>query len=902
MSDKDLNRGILDLPLEVQSSILKHTSTADLIALSLVSKHLRNLAAKELYRSFHIVFPDDNDTLNDSPIDSLASGLDSFVTSDYDYSQHLQEIILEPLNGSQKGELAYRSYLHDTSCGKFMNTLLLLTLRKAKALESFRWDIRVKLSGQIFTELHRIEALQHLHVRMQAENSINVPATNPNPTSSTNYNPSTFGFPPALVPSQSSLTSTKAKQNEGKGRTLIVDGTSQTLSGFKNLKSLAVLDIDTLDYLSEIRDCIHNSSSTLSSLRLSFSELLASRTRKPAVEIPVEDDESEPEDEFGQLTALPVTAPDNVSNAFFLKGMTVTEERKAQEAALAKIFSTESSTSKGGADSPSQNADEPEGGPEEKSEMSSPLKMFVALMQQSAKAMAEHKFEDMQKLVQETIEKGSQVYLKSLKRESESSDKSGTTSNTEGNNGESSKAGSGHTEDNSAEEVNGENSESLVTADPLEETVTDEGESQDQPGLFDESATETRVSKSKDIVDPDDIDIEEPELVVDLEFVEGIIAETETDIEPVSMEVQEHQASEVVDELINSETLPARGVSDQKFEQTPEHIKTNEKGKSTEIDAPVVNTNKGMSEYIRKTRGLALENLSLYLIPLKSSVISKAIDIRVLRRITLLNVGFQTSFWSMVARENRIYPLPLHEIYTDNVTITFLDCIGKLAKITELCLLERASRTKVDPADSKKRISIGQIRRLALKKHAPTLKVLSIHQESIPHQLTPFAWDLDAKTALLLCRKAKGLEELAAAFDVSVMHILNQNLSGLKNLRALHAIEFRSDDTCQLVRSEFRKFTVDSIAHNPDCELEYLALKNSITRIYRRIKENPPKARLPKVHLGKNTEPAIDSDSEDEVVLGESGFGLKVGSCDGFEFQDVRDVRIFEKDVVWRRL
>ncbi|KAF7871728.1 hypothetical protein EAF04_003835 [Stromatinia cepivora] len=894
MSDKDLNNGILDLPSEVQSDILKHMSTTDLLALSLVSKHLRNLAAKELYRSFHIVFPDDNDTLNDPSIDSLAAGLDTFVTSDYDYSQHLKEIILEALNGSQKGELAYHPYLYDTSCGKFMNTLLLLTLRKAKALETFQWDIRVKLSGQIFKELHRIEALQHFHVRMQAESSIHVPPNNPNPTSSTNYNPSTFGFPPGFVPSQSSLTSTKSKQNGGKGRTPIVDGTSQTISGFKNLKSLAVLDIDTLDCLSEIRDCIQNSSTTLSSLKLSFSELLASRTRKPAVEIPVEeDDESEAEDEFGQLIALPITASDTVPDAFVLS----TEEKKAQEAALAKIFSIESSTSKGGTDSPSQKADD---GPEEKTEKSTPLKMFVALMQQSAKAMAEHKFEDMQKLVQKTIEKGSEVYLKSLKRESESSDKSGT-SNTEGNNGESNKAESSNASDNNAEEVNGKNSESPIVADLIDETVMDEGESQDQPGLFDESTTGTRVSKSKEIVDPDDIDVEEPELVVDLEFVEGITTETETDFEPVPMEVQGHQTSKVVDELINSEPIPARGVSAEKLEQTLEQVKTNEKGKSTEIEALVANTNKEMSEYIRKTRGLALESLSLYLIPLKNSVISKAIDIRVLRRITLLSVGFQTPFWSMVARENKIDPLPLHEIYTDNVTLTFLDCIGKLAKVTELCILERASRTKVDPADSKKRVSIEQIRRLALKKHAPTLKVLSIHQESLPHQLTPFAWDLNAKTAVLLCRKAKGLEELAAAFGVSVMHILNQNLSGLKNLRVLHAIEFRSEDTCQLVRSEFRKFTIDSIAHNPDCELEYLALRNSTIRIYR-LEENPPKARIPKVHLGKNTEPAINSDSEDEGMFGESGVGLKVEGLDGFRLQDVQDVRIFEKDVVWKRL
>lgn len=107
-----------------------------MLQLSVVSKHFRDLAAKELYRTFHIVFPDPEE--EDPMIDSLASGLDTFVTSDYDYSKYLRHVILEPLDGSLKGQLAYRSYLHDTSCGQFMNTLLLLTLRKAKALEAFK--------------------------------------------------------------------------------------------------------------------------------------------------------------------------------------------------------------------------------------------------------------------------------------------------------------------------------------------------------------------------------------------------------------------------------------------------------------------------------------------------------------------------------------------------------------------------------------------------------------------------------------------------------------------------------------------------------------------------------------------------------------------------------------------
>lgn len=117
---------------------LLQVSPSDLIALSLVCHKLRHLAASQLYRNFHIVFPDEDDPSYESPIDGLAGGLDTFVTSDYNYARFLKEIVLDTLSGGDKGEHAYRHYLYDVSCGKFMNTLFLLTLRKAKALEKFR--------------------------------------------------------------------------------------------------------------------------------------------------------------------------------------------------------------------------------------------------------------------------------------------------------------------------------------------------------------------------------------------------------------------------------------------------------------------------------------------------------------------------------------------------------------------------------------------------------------------------------------------------------------------------------------------------------------------------------------------------------------------------------------------
>ncbi len=118
---------------------LQKCSQSDLVCLALVSKHFHELAAAQLYRHFHIVFPGDDDAGYDSPIDSLAGGLDTFVTSDYNYCKHLKDLSLDTLTAGYKAEDVYKAYQYSLSCGKFMNTLLLLTLRKATSLETFRY-------------------------------------------------------------------------------------------------------------------------------------------------------------------------------------------------------------------------------------------------------------------------------------------------------------------------------------------------------------------------------------------------------------------------------------------------------------------------------------------------------------------------------------------------------------------------------------------------------------------------------------------------------------------------------------------------------------------------------------------------------------------------------------------
>lgn len=99
---------------------------------------MRTLAAGQLYRNFHIVFPDDDDLSFESPIDGLAGGLDTLTTSDYNYAHHLKDLSMDTLSGGDKGEQSYQSYLYSSSCGKFLNTLLLLTLRRSRCLEAFK--------------------------------------------------------------------------------------------------------------------------------------------------------------------------------------------------------------------------------------------------------------------------------------------------------------------------------------------------------------------------------------------------------------------------------------------------------------------------------------------------------------------------------------------------------------------------------------------------------------------------------------------------------------------------------------------------------------------------------------------------------------------------------------------
>ncbi|KAK0641543.1 hypothetical protein B0T16DRAFT_335473 [Cercophora newfieldiana] len=992
---------LMSLPREVQKEIVGHCSQCDLICLALVSKHCRELAAAQLYRNFHIVFPDEDDPAFDSPIDGLAGGLDTFVTSDYDYAKHLRDLSLDTLSGGDKAELAYKPYLFNVSCGKFMNTLLLLTLRKAKSLESFRWNIRVELSRPVYQALHRIETISNVHIRLQSGPSLyEMPpplpyhASHPTPATSSmaplqHMSPMNPGPPPPqsfMVPPPNSLfyvpTSTapppplpKPATRAKTPKKTALSKEPPTLSGFKKLKSLAVLDIDTLDVVTELKTCVRNSAGTLTKLKLSFSDILANQARKPPPE--TDPDDSDPDDEF---QVVPVPGPgggynDDVSGP--ARAFRAQEEKKSQESVLGRIFDVEPYIVK---KAPKKQR-EKEKETKEEATLNPGVEFINAIKVVSGKIMRDlhgtGDFTASQQEILATIEHAARKYVASEEAKSRDSNSQGQVGGQSSSDASSSQA---------APET---------PAAPVEEaSATDAAPNESSTSLFGQPAA-TKAKETQKDIDPDDIDIVAPEEQLVDEPAEATVSETPSSVVETSGSVasttalpnatatteaatpasEPSESGEVA--LPNGASLPGvdkavstLGVQKNNFKTLAEKLELFEsrsisvlktiqelqafdsidhasriaelekemadihrdireiKKEMDTVEAEIDDAEKQIrvtadaesaeahsqrvSEYLRTTRGLALQSLSIYLIPVRASVLSRAIDFRVLKRITLLNVGPQAPIWAHLQKENKESPLPLRKIFTDNVSQIFLTFVSQLEELHEFFILERDVKYKPESFAPKTNTTIDQIRRLVLKKHMPTLKRLMIKNNS------DTAWDVNEKAVLLICRQGKELQELACNMGIRVV-----NLSGLINLRALHIIQLRNDDTCVWVMRETKRFLIDNMSHHPHLKLEWISIDDE-DRVERLIRPSDRAKRdkaASKKAKGKQKSSALggfgnsgndlfpvlpppdnwdnggsSSDEDDELQ------DQRIEMIDNIHFYDVWGVRIFKKEIVGGRL
>ncbi|KAK7415329.1 hypothetical protein QQX98_005973 [Neonectria punicea] len=941
----------LDLPSETQQEILSHCSQSDLICVALVSKHFHELASTHLYRSFNILFPDEDDLRFECPIDGLAGGLDAFTTSEYNYAKHLKELSMDTVSTGPKAEHAYKPYLYSASCGKFLNTLLYLTLKKAKSLETFRWNIRVELSRPVYQELHKIRTLTALHIRMQAGESYYTPPPPlpillddmpppPSHWSDTPPPPLTFPVPLAgasTAPIASGPPPNPPTSKSKKAGKRVPAQEPPTLSGFKKLKTLSVLDIDSLDVVTELKTCVRNSSSTLNALYLSLSESLALQARRPPPDS--DPDDSDVDDEF---QVVPASQGSNFDASGPAKTFRSQEERKLQESVLGRIFDVEPFIIK---KSPFEKGPKDAGGekPEESEhdDTADPQEEFIASIRGvSAKLMSlsngSRDFSAEQQDILSLIERAARKYIESEKIPKADDPSTEASKDSEDPKKEdnsvlvkesSSLASSSQPKGKSEGEVSPEDIEieHMDMVDEVDEDSDDQTPKDEQPPEAVSASSRLKAylststpsmqravaTLSAQLANTETFSVKLGQFQEQADGLDEMLKVMSADNEP-----DIHHVKQVEGQL--KELLLSISEIQHQIKTAGAEIIDATKQLPLSTETITETTRRSMEDYIRDTRGVSLETLSIYLIPVKASVLSRAMDLRCIKNLTLLNVGNQVPIWTLLSKENKIRPLALRSVFTDNVSPAFLTCMSQLDELHELFMLERGAKHKPESFAPKTTTTIDQIRRLVLKKHMMTLKRLMIKDESNGSN-----WDVNQKAMILICARGIKLEELAISINIHTMHAFMQYLPGLVALRALHILHFRNNDTCIWVMREVLNFIVDNLSHHPELELEWIAMEDDRLDRVIRPSEKPKKSDeaskrrdkgkgkatigldhsnnalplLPMTEWGSDT----DSDEDDDDAF-HCGKRLRLKTVGELQFYDVWGIKIFDKEIRSGRL
>lgn len=693
-----------------------------------------------------------------------------------------------------------------------------------------RWNIRVELSRPVYQTLHKLTTLKNLHIRMQAGESCYMPPPAlpvSHSAPSDNQPPSTSQTTPAphalLPPSKVLPRSKLAKEGS-------VNRDPPTLSGFSNLKSLCVLDIDDLDIISELTTCVENSASTLTELQLSFSDSLANQARKPLPESDPED--SDVDDEF-QIEIVPTPHTPNNEASGPVKAFRAQEERKVQEAALGRVLGVEGLTEKTPKGPDASGQDQSDSGNEaENPSNRDPRKVFISSIRAvSAQLLnllnGSRDLSSSQQEILDTIERAARKYVESGDVvDGQRNDDAGVTENsppqsTEGtlttaqeaaatdeigaseqdagpssvqpeDESESVKpkqTSGGHAEASSSpSEKHEENGEGEASSDVLGGAQDSRDIAESQGGQPSDPLSET-TSPSETASDKILSDLAARKMRFETFRASRSKLQDLTDELRVKISQLQHDevlinSDEVVQSLVELRKATAkisdldRKINDMRAEI--EAIEERITPKSPEASAQLVK--QCMNDYVRHTRGLSLETLSIHLIPVKASVLSRAVNLHSLKQLTLLNVGNQTPIWNLLSKENKVSPLPLRNVFTDNVSAAFLSCMSQLDELHDLFMLERNPKYKPESFGPRSTTTMHQIRNLVLSKHLPTLRRLMIRDDSSKSN-----WDANMKTITEICKRGKQLEELGLGMTVHavVSFRLREPQSGEKPLLIL---------------------------------------------------------------------------------------------------------------------
>lgn len=148
-----------------------------------------------------------------------------------------------------------------------------------------------------------------------------------------------------------------------------------------------------------------------------------------------------------------------------------------------------------------------------------------------------------------------------------------------------------------------------------------------------------------------------------------------------------------------------------------------------------------------------------------------------------------------------------------------------------------------------------------------------------------------------------------------------QYFAGLPQLRALHILHFKNNDTCIWVMREILRFIVDNLSHHPSSKLEWIAMEDDrVDQVVRTsVAEEKARREEHKKKINKGKSPALpaptyhdpypfipaigfsESESESDDDL-DGGSRLRFKTVGPMQFYDVWNVKIFEKEIRCGRL
>jgi hypothetical protein len=565
------------------------------------------------------------------------------------------------------------------------------------------------------------------------------------------------------------------------------------------MRTLSVLDIDHTDLVDELRVCVRNSGK-LKKLHLSFSDALAQQTRTSNL-LNHDQDDSDVEDDYAVHDH-----ESHVNNSAPAKLYRAAEERKVQEAVLGRILGVEpvllkkrnmASISEPGpsslrTDKGKENDEAPQEDAKEafRASLAKVSKQLVAMQAGSSDltiaqqevldliAQAAKKYVEAPDAVSTPKDdaQGKHKYETDLNGESSSAGAAAAGAATVGGSGPA-PAELRPTPDGTKRKLNGDG----TTSDDIDiehvETIDDpvEEEKQDAQLLHSDgdmglplrptAALPTSVAlppspvASPPVGPTRNLSMEQNENIAKLK---AECADLQDEATAVARRIQDlrlddpGQHEDFLEKAEQDLGILNRGISSLKSS-----IRNAERGTSSAQAYDVDASSQAMTEYVRQTRGLSLESLSIHLIPVKPSVLSRSINLHCLKQLTLLNVGNQAPIWALLKREHATQPLALRSVYTDHVSTQFILCMAALPELHELYMLQHSPKHRPETEAPPGNISLDHIRRLVLSKHIGTLKRLMIKDESNSTE-----WDINEKTMIMICTRGLKLEELAVSMNI----------------------------------------------------------------------------------------------------------------------------------------